>query len=671
MDPISLAVGIVPLSDQLIKTIKTIKKLIATYKSATKELETLVSKLNHVEIICESIGAVLSAACLSDNHPSSARLPSSLYEMIHECYEKVTDIHRIIQSVTEKRDRGGGLFRNEGLLFLQNKDKITAGVKNLDKSLDVLQLLLTTIIFSMRTPYPPMTRVNMPSGINPPQQTCAVMAPIPTVDSIDTSPISTDAPTQPKHVEPVTKMWRRSFLQLAFLQKSHKRNITAGTSGSDSLLIEDSSILTAGSTWFNCYIKLSLKKDHLTPLSDSLGTRIREAFKEDNVDVVQQLFNERTITPATQITWNEYDPDRECNLLGLAAIARAPRILEFIRHQMRRVEETAHFGGCMWRCYRIRTQSQLQSAITYINIRKNALNIEELHMLLAGTQGFRQLKACMDAYLSWRPVRSPESNQIIQNQLIDIFRKENLDVDLNMDDCVAVVSGLIDGGLDLSKGYNFDPSSLTQILRCRRTSDEAVESLHRWLDMLELAGVDIEAYLQFERPRCLVTWNESSANWHMPLRGKDSYIKRTLQVGYSRGRLIPYWRENIDKSCLVHELLMEFPHFLHSETIDIWTNAEQTMRYHRAWKSGKDLELLGPEKRSWPVAPLLVAEQSPDDPVLAADINEEYKIALEWTERAYHLMESRFERKQNLKMQKRAGKGKSCCQLTLPGSWVD
>ncbi|OBS24253.1 hypothetical protein FPOA_04799 [Fusarium poae] len=532
MDPISLAVGIVPLSDQLIKTIKTIKKLIATYKSATKELETLVSKLNHVEII--------------------SRLPSSLYEMIHECYEKVTDIHRIIQSVTEKRDRGGGLFRNEGLLFLQNKDKITAGVKNLDKSLDFLQLLLTTSI-----------------------------------------------------------------------------------------------------------------------LSDSLSTRIREAFKEDNVDVVQQLFNERTITPATQITWNEYDPDRECNLLGLAAIARAPRILEFIRHQMRRVEETAHFGGCMWRCYRIRTQSQLQSAITYINIRKNALNIEELHMLLAGTQDFRQLKACMDAYLSWRPVRSPESNQIIQNQLIDIFRKKNLDVDLNMEDCVAVVSGLIDGGLDLSKGYNFDPSSLTQILRCRRTSDEAVESLHRWLDMLELAGVDIEAYLQFERPRCLVTWNESSANWHMPLRGKDSYIKRTLQVGYSRGRLIPYWRENIDKSCLVHELLMEFRHFLHSETIDIWTNAEQTMRYHRAWKSGKDLELLGPEKRSWPVAPLLVAEQSPDDPVLAADITEEYKIALEWTERAYYLMESRFERKQNLKMQKQAGKGKSCCQLTLPGSWVD
>ncbi|CEI61404.1 unnamed protein product [Fusarium venenatum] len=125
MDPLSLAVNIVPLSEQLIKTIKTIKKLIATYKSAA-------NKLSHVKVVCESIGAVLSTACLSDSHFSSSRLPSSLYEMIHDCYEKVTDIHNIIQSVTEKRDKGGGLFSNEGLLFLQNKEKIMAGVKNLD-----------------------------------------------------------------------------------------------------------------------------------------------------------------------------------------------------------------------------------------------------------------------------------------------------------------------------------------------------------------------------------------------------------------------------------------------------------------------------------------------------------------------------------------------------------
>jgi hypothetical protein len=64
-------------------------------------------------------------------------------------------------------------------------------------------------------------------------------------------------------------------------------------------------------------------------------------------------------------------------------------------------------------------------------------------------------------------------------------------------------------------------------------------------------------------------------------------------------------------------------------------------------------------------------EHSPDDPLLAADITEEYRIALEWTEREYYLKESRFERKQKRKMQKRDGKGKSRSKISLPGSWVD
>lgn len=145
MDPLSLAVSVVPVAEQLVKTIKTIKKLISTYKSAAKELETLTSRLGHVEVICESIGTVLETACLSKNL-SEACLPASLYQMIHECYEKVTVIHDVIQNVTEKRDRGCRRFRNEGLLFLQHKDRIIASTKGLDKSLEYLHLLLTTSI---------------------------------------------------------------------------------------------------------------------------------------------------------------------------------------------------------------------------------------------------------------------------------------------------------------------------------------------------------------------------------------------------------------------------------------------------------------------------------------------------------------------------------------------
>ncbi|RGP71979.1 hypothetical protein FSPOR_3094 [Fusarium sporotrichioides] len=445
MDPVSLAVSIIPLSEQLVKTIKTIKKLISTYKRAAKELESLACKLGHVEVICESIEAALETGCLSDNHLTGARLPS---------------------------------------LF----------------------------------------------------------------------PISSDAATQPKHVEHIAKGWRISFLQLAFLQKTQKRNMKIGAGGSDPLVIDDDSILTAGSTWLNWYIKLSLRNDHLSSLrvtltvpsviplhhmEDRLGTRVREAFYAENVEAVQQLFNERAITPTTQITWQEYDPDHECNLLGLAATTRAPRLFEFMRSQTNRAEDIMHFGG-----------------------------------------------------------------------------------------------------------------------GCIHNPDEAVESLHCWLDMLELVGVDIDQYLQYETSDCLATWDESSANWHMLLRGRDSYIKRTLHVGYSRDRLIPYWREDINRSCLVHELLTEFPRFLHPETIKVYTNAKATMRYHQAWKIGQNLELLGPEKRSWPVAPVLVTEQLPNDPAPAAYITEEYKIAHEWTERACNLMKSRFERKQMRKMRRQARKGK-------------
>ncbi|QPC58995.1 hypothetical protein HYE67_001226 [Fusarium culmorum] len=687
MDPLSLAVSIVPVAEQLVKTIKTIKKLISTYKSAAKELETLTSRLGHVEVICESIGTVLETACLSKNL-SEARLPTSLYQMIHECYEKVTVIHDVIQNITESRDRGCRRFSNEGLLFMQHKDKIIAGTKSLDKSLEYLHLLLTTSIFTMSMSFPPSADVTVPSENSPSDRSSELIAPSQTIDSncIDTSPISTDTATQLKQVETISEGWRRSFLQFAFLQKSCKRSVTTDTSGSGPSVTDVDSVLTVGSTWLNRYIKLSLRQDHLTPLcvtltlplvipihyrAGSLGTRVHDAFNNDNVDAVRQLFNERAITPTTLITWDKYDPDHECNMLGLAAIKRAPRLLDFMRSQMARVEETAHFGGGSWRWCSIRTQGQLQSAIDYVNIRKNAITPYEVDMLLLGVRDFRHLKACMDAYLSWRLIIPPELNDLILERLLDTFMNVNFADNFEVKGYAAITSELIARGLDVFNGNDSQPSIFTLLTNYVTDSDKGVEDIHRWLDILKLAGVDIEQYLRFETPRCVAAWNKPSANWHTSFRGPDSYINRNLHVGDSKGRLIPFWRDSIDKSCLIHELLMEFPHFIDLDDFRFCTNAEQTMRYHRAWKNGQDLELFGPEKLSWPVAPVLRVDSQPDDPILAADITEEYKIALEWTERAYNLMKSRFERKQMRKMQRRQRKGKTFTKVTLPGAWVD
>lgn len=139
MEPVSLIVGIVPLCAQLVKTTTTINNLIATYKSAAQELKALSTTLADVGNFCESLGAILSTTDTSDYHPSEARLFAALHRTIQECYNRLTDIHSIIQIANGKQR---GLFRNEGILFLQYKDKISSCTKSLDKSLSRLQFFL-------------------------------------------------------------------------------------------------------------------------------------------------------------------------------------------------------------------------------------------------------------------------------------------------------------------------------------------------------------------------------------------------------------------------------------------------------------------------------------------------------------------------------------------------
>lgn len=150
---------------------------------------------------------------------------------------------------------------------------------------------------------PPAAEATMSNESSLSNRSSILVAPSQTIDSncIDTSPISTDTTTQPKHVETFNEGWRRSFLQLAFLQKSRKRSIITEAGGSGPSVTDVDSILTVGSTWLNWYMKLSLRKDHLTPLcvtltlpliisvhywADSLGARIRDAFGDDNVEAV-------------------------------------------------------------------------------------------------------------------------------------------------------------------------------------------------------------------------------------------------------------------------------------------------------------------------------------------------------------------------------------------------
>jgi hypothetical protein len=351
-------------------------------------------------------------------------------------------------------------------------------------------------------------------------------------------------------------------------------------------------------------------------MASSLGDIVLDAFRDDDVEAVQQLFKERTLTPTTLVTWDGYNPEDECTLLGVSSWrglghifaniilagsndkgTTPPRFHEIADDQGRRKVRLAkqseillvtfthiyrsHLPTGAFTWYKIWDQDELQSAVNYINIRKRALTSIELYMLLLGAEDAHHLKACRDAYLSWLPPGPDPFECIILQQVTDVFTKAYLVEELKVEEWAALISDAMARGLNLLSRPEQKPSTLTGILCCMRTSNEALDNIHRWIDMLELAGVDIEQHLQIETPRCVATWKQS-ASCHLPLRGHDTSIERTLQVGYSRGRWIPYWRENIDKSCLISELLMEFPRFLHPETMDIYTNAADAMRYHRA-----------------------------------------------------------------------------------------
>jgi hypothetical protein len=183
---------------------------------------------------------------------------------------------------------------------------------------------------------------------------------------------------------------------------------------------------------------------------------------------------------------------------------------------------------------------------------------------------------------------------------------------------------------DLHTDLYYNASVLTAILRHPACPDVAVSNLHLWLDVLELAGVEIGQYLEIETAQCFATWGASAA-CHMPgYREEGSLINRVLQVQYSRGRLIPYWREEIDRACPIRELLIEFPRLLHRETIETYANWTDTMRLRQVWKAGENTTLISPEKMKWPVAPRMGDDRQAPDFRYLTDVDVDTEARRQW-----------------------------------------
>jgi hypothetical protein len=122
-------------------------------------------------------------------------------------------------------------------------------------------------------------------------------------------------------------------MDLVSLKKTMEyRTATTLNSGTASTTQNDSTY-TLGSSLFNIYVKLSVRRGSLAPLCVSLQiprvipiyqkrTDLRKevgtAFRNDDLKSVQRLFNKGLLTAATVVAWYDYEPENEVSLFGVS-----------------------------------------------------------------------------------------------------------------------------------------------------------------------------------------------------------------------------------------------------------------------------------------------------------------------------------------------------------------
>jgi hypothetical protein len=290
----------------------------------------------------------------------------------------------------------------------------------------------------------------------------------------------------------------------------------------------------------------------------------------------------------------------------------------------------------------------------------------ELSTILVGISEYQHVEACIKACQQHFPYDWETFVNSVFSDIIYIFSRVYFNEDDKLLRWASLVADAIAQGLDVYSGLHSDDtlSTLNRIMCCQQSSEEALESVHRWVDMLDLAGVDTEKYLQIETQRCLRTWPKIPKVFPNS-KDQDSNIRRNLTVQYSRGRRVPCWTLEIEDQCPLRDLLTEFSWTLRPMLRAPVLSTYQIVQKYQAWKNGRVLGLSDPLMATWPV--IMSPQRRTHYPGIGG---EDSRDAIEWMRRTCDLIESRFNRKLTRKMQKARRREKAYKSYTMPGSWV-
>ncbi|KAF5549334.1 hypothetical protein FMEXI_4321 [Fusarium mexicanum] len=535
MDPASLSFGIVSLAMQLVQTAKAVKEFIATYKSAAKELESLADKLDDIETICYSLEIILSDR-IQRFTTLEVKLLKKLSRIIQQCLSKVSDIHSILDTISRMQKNTRNPLKTVGALFLRHKDQIRLATIGLDRCLSSLQLHMTANILAV-------TMTSHEAVRSPLQTTTA-----PTARDLREGPHVRDLEQYDDHRAPrkspetVVDTWRKAWNTKAFVQWTRKTTKEESSFDKSSSTIQDDSFFTIGSSLLGLYIKVSLRRGNLAPLCITLqiprviyfeqgqrqiGEKIECAFMDDNLGQIKTYFTQGILTPSTVIAWDEYDPDNETSLLGLAALTKAKSILKFLATQTFDPSSSARY------LYAFNGEDGPRCVLEYIKIRRDSILASELHMILRGIEDPYNAQICVEACKPYFSSNMVAFNTAVWRYAMKQFRHDST---MSIEGWAGLVADCVSRGLDIHQQLraNTDFSALKDILFYHWDTDEILENVHRWVDILEEAGVNIKEYLMVETECCFATWRDTPY-WINMKEARPKHTLYSMKLGKNIG----------------------------------------------------------------------------------------------------------------------------------------
>ncbi|KLO97222.1 uncharacterized protein LW93_3195 [Fusarium fujikuroi] len=668
MDPASLSFGIVSLAMQLVQTAKAVKEHIAAYKSAAKELESLADKLDDIETICCSLEIILSDGT-QNSSSLEVNLLNKLSRIIQQCLSQVSDIHSILDTISRMQKNTRNPLKTIGALFLRHRDQIRFATNGLDRCLSSLQLHMTANILALTMTSQKAVRGPLPTTTTSP----STVRDLRKTPSVRRNPDQSDKHhARRKSPETVVDKWRQAWNTKAFVQWTRKTTKEEVSVNTNSSIIQYDSIFTIGSSMLSLYVKLSLRRGSLAPFCITLqiprviyiqegqrqiGEKVESAFMDDNLSQIKTYFTQGILTPATVIAWDEYDPDNETSLLGLAALTKSQSILKFLATQTSDLSSRNHIGGARY-LYAFNGEDGPRCVLEYIKIRQDSILASEFHMILLGIVDHYNAQICVEACKPHFSSNMVAFNTAVWRYAMKQFRHDST---VSVEGWAGLVADCVSRGLDIDQQLRCDTdfSVLKDILFYNWDTDEILEQIHLWIDILEEAGISIKEYLMVETECCFTTWRDTPY-WINKKVGSSNY-RRVLFIKELRGRQFPFWALSIHDECPVKELLTEHEHFATPLTMYPGGSTQAFIAQHEAWKKYQTLSLSDGSDRylkRWPFwLPLRYYN----------DYSEE---EAEWVARELQVAGKRFDRKQKRK-ERRAGRCWQKQRIPMPGAWVE